>query len=172
MALSAPPNYQHKAKEIPLYGDIDSEEKTPKTIPRAKKGTPLSSDSRSGESKSPDSGSATFEGEPDENYSGLALTQLGSTSTPEQFIIVLLLFKEPICLASYSYPHEEHLRLCLNSNTTNSLSTCVSASSYSSYELCAKWQNDFLKLLICRSLVVHILSSMHSFVRFRLLYNC
>jgi hypothetical protein len=79
MALSAPPNYQQEAKEIPLYGDIDSEEETPKSIPRAKEG-------RSGESKSPDGGSATSEGEPGENYSGLALTQLGSTSTPEQII--------------------------------------------------------------------------------------
>jgi hypothetical protein len=83
MALSAPPNYQQEAKEVPLYGDIDSEEETPKSIPRAKEGTPPSSDSRSGESKSPDGGSATSEGEPGEDYSGLALTQLGSTSTLE-----------------------------------------------------------------------------------------
>jgi hypothetical protein len=74
MALSAPPNYQQEVKEIPLYGDINSEEETPKSIPRAKEGTPPSSDSRSGESKSPDGGSATSEGEPGE---------LGSTSTPE-----------------------------------------------------------------------------------------
>jgi hypothetical protein len=79
MALSAPPNYQQEAKEIPLYGDIDSEEETPKSIPRAKEDTPPSSDSRSSESKSPDGGSATSEGEPGEDYSGLALTQLGST---------------------------------------------------------------------------------------------
>jgi hypothetical protein len=84
MALSALPNYQQEAKKIPLYGDIDSEEKTPKSIPRAKKGTPPSSNSGSGESKSPDGGSTTSEGEPGENYSGVALTQLGSTSTSEQ----------------------------------------------------------------------------------------
>jgi hypothetical protein len=59
---------------------------TPKSIPRAKEGTPPSSYSRSGESKSPDGGSTTSEGEPDEDYSGLALTQLGSTTTPEQLI--------------------------------------------------------------------------------------
>jgi hypothetical protein len=40
MALSAPSNYQQEAKEIPLYGDINSEKKTPKSIPKAKKGTP------------------------------------------------------------------------------------------------------------------------------------
>jgi hypothetical protein len=82
MALSAPPNYQQEAKELPLYGDIDSEEETPKSIPRAKEGTPPSSDSGSGESKSLDGGSTTSEGEPGEDYSGLALTQLESTSTP------------------------------------------------------------------------------------------
>jgi hypothetical protein len=32
MALSALPNYQQEVKEIPLYGDIDSEEETPKSI--------------------------------------------------------------------------------------------------------------------------------------------
>jgi hypothetical protein len=85
MALSAPPNYQQEAKEIPLYGDIDSEEETPRDLPGAKKGTPPS-DSRSGENKSPDGGSATSEGEPGEDYSGLALTQLGSTSTPEHLL--------------------------------------------------------------------------------------
>jgi hypothetical protein len=83
MALSAPPNYQQGTKEIPLYGDIDSEEETSRDLPGAKKGTLPSSDSRSGENKSPDGGSATSEGEPGEDHSGLALTQLGSTSTPE-----------------------------------------------------------------------------------------
>jgi hypothetical protein len=87
MALSAPPNYQQEAKEIPLYGDIDSEEETPKSIPRAKEGTPPLSDSRSNESKCPDGGSATSEGEPGEDCSGLALTQLGSTSTPEHLVL-------------------------------------------------------------------------------------
>jgi hypothetical protein len=61
MALSAPPNYQQEAKEIPLYGDIDSEKETPKSIPRAEEGTPPSSDTGSGESKSADGGSATSE---------------------------------------------------------------------------------------------------------------
>jgi hypothetical protein len=70
------------SKEIPLYGDIDSEEEAPKSIPRVKEGTPPSFDSRYGESKSPDGGGATSEGEPGEDYSGLALTHLGSTSTP------------------------------------------------------------------------------------------
>jgi hypothetical protein len=50
MALSAPLNYQQKAMEIPLCGDIDSEEETPKNIPRAKEGTPPSSDSGSSKS--------------------------------------------------------------------------------------------------------------------------
>jgi hypothetical protein len=50
----------------------------------SKEGTPPSSDSRSGKSKSPDGGSTTSEGKPGEDYSGLAMTQLGSTSTPEQ----------------------------------------------------------------------------------------
>jgi hypothetical protein len=83
MALSAPLNYQQEAKEIPLYGDINSEEETPKSIPRSKEGSPPSSDSGSRKSKSPDGGSTTSEGELGENYSGLALIQLGSTSTPE-----------------------------------------------------------------------------------------
>jgi hypothetical protein len=60
--LAALINYQQEAKEIPLYGDIDSEEETPKIIPRAKEGTPPSSDSGSGESKSPGGGSTTSEG--------------------------------------------------------------------------------------------------------------
>jgi hypothetical protein len=74
MALSASLNYQQEVKEIPLYGDIDSEKETPKSIPRAKEGTPPLSDSRSSESKSPDDSDATSESEPGEEYSGLALT--------------------------------------------------------------------------------------------------
>jgi hypothetical protein len=99
MALSAPPNYQQEAKEIPLYGNIDSEEETPKSIPRAKESTPLSSDCRSSESKSPGGGSTTSEGEPGEDYSGLALTQLGSTSTPEH------------------PPPPHHINIYINNNT-------------------------------------------------------
>jgi hypothetical protein len=52
-------------------------------------GTPPLSDSRSSESKGPDGGSTISEGEPGEDYSGLALTQLGSTSTSEQDAIKL-----------------------------------------------------------------------------------
>jgi hypothetical protein len=62
--VRTPPNYQQEVKEIPLYGDINSEEETPKGITKAKEGTPPSSDSRSGKSKSPDGGSTTSEGEP------------------------------------------------------------------------------------------------------------
>jgi hypothetical protein len=52
MALSAPPNYQQEVKEIPLYRDIDREEETPNSIPKAKEGTPPLLYSRSSESKS------------------------------------------------------------------------------------------------------------------------
>jgi hypothetical protein len=82
MALSAPPNYQKETREIPLYGDKESEEEVPLSLSGTSEGSPPPESSRTG-IKSPDGGDATSEGEPGEDYSGLALTQLGSASIPE-----------------------------------------------------------------------------------------